>query len=179
MSGERARGRSRTLNRRRFVQSVAVAGLVPGVVRAAEDIVELSWADLVPKGAGTDLGRLQALGIVPHDEMSEMQSDQPASSGVRTEYNGRIVRLPGYVVPLDTTGVGVTAFILVPFVGACVHVPPPPANQLVFVTTATPYESSGLFEAVNVTGMFGAASTSTQLADIGYALSADLIEPFR
>ncbi len=77
------------------------------------------------------------------------------------------------------TGAGVSTFILVPYVGACIHVPPPPANQLVFVTTGTPYESSGLFEAVNVTGMFGTASTSTQLADIGYALSADLIEPFR
>ena len=65
-----------------------------------------------------------------------------------------------------------------PYVGACIHVPPPPANQMVFVTTEKPYESSGLFEAVNVTGMFGTASVSTQLADIGYALSADVIEPF-
>ena len=65
-----------------------------------------------------------------------------------------------------------------PFVGACVHVPPPPAHQLVFVTTEEPYEGKGLFEAVNVTGMFGTASTSTQLANISYALSADYIEPF-
>ena len=68
--------------------------------------------------------------------------------------------------------------ILVPFVGACVHVPPPPANQLVFVTTQNPYESTGLYEAVNVIGMFGTASTYTQLADVAYALSADRIEPF-
>jgi len=52
----------------------------------------------------------------------------------------------------------------------------PPANQLVFVTTGMPFESSGLFEAVNVTEMFGTASTSAQLADIGYVLSADSIE---
>ena len=108
-----------------------------------------------------------------------MRSEQPPSSGVTTYFNGKIVRLPGYMVPLDTTGAGVTAFILVPYVGACIHVPQPPANQLVFVTTGTPYESSGLFEAVSLTGMFGTASTSTQLADIGYALSADNIEPFR
>ncbi len=57
-------------------------------------------------------------------------------------------------------------------------VPPPPANQLVFVTSAEPYESKGLYEAVKVTGMFGAASMSTQLAEIGYALSADRVEPF-
>ena len=86
--------------------------------------------------------------------------------------------MPGFIVPIDYKGTGVTAFILVPYVGACVHVPPPPANQLVFVTTSEPYESKGLFEPVNVTGMFGTASTSTQLAEIGYALSADLIEPY-
>jgi hypothetical protein len=48
----------------------------------------------------------------------------------------------------------------------------------VFVTTQTPYENAGLFEAVNVIGMFGTASMTTQLAEIGYALSADQIEPF-
>jgi len=90
-----------------------------------------------------------------------------------------VIRLPGYIVPIEYSGSGVTAFILVPFVGACVHVPPPPANQLVFVTTSTPYESASLFEAVNVIGMFGVSSMSTHLADIGYALSADKIEPFR
>ena len=69
--------------------------------------------------------------------------------------------------------------MLVPYVGACIHVPPPPANQLVLVTTETPYEVDGLFSAVTVTGMFGTASTSTQLADIGYALSAEDIRAFR
>jgi hypothetical protein len=97
---------------------------------------------------------------------------------MRSDWNGQIVRLSGFVVPIDYQGTGVTAFILVPYVGACVHVPPPPANQLVFVTTGTPYESTGLFEAVTVTGMFGTASTSTQLAEIGYALSADEIRPY-
>ena len=67
---------------------------------------------------------LQGFGMIEHDEMSLMRSEQP------------------------------------------------PANHLVFVTTGMPYESSGLFEAVNVTGMFGTASTSAQLADIGYVLSA-------
>lgn len=98
---------------------------------------------------------------------------------VRTDWNGRIVRLPGFIVPIDTVGTAVTAFILVPYVGACIHVPPPPANQLVFVTTEDPYESEGLYAPVNVTGMFGVAAISTHLAQIGYALSAEKIEPFR
>lgn len=114
-------------------------------------------------------------GLFQHDE-SALSSKQPESSGVRSEWNGKIVRIPGFVVPLDFDGAGVSTFILVPFVGACVHVPPPPANQLVFVTTQRPFESKGLQEPVHVIGRFGTASTWTQLAEVGYALSADRIE---
>ena len=71
-----------------------------------------------------------------------------------------------------------TAFILVSYVGACIHVPPPPRIQLAFVTTETPYEFDGLFEAVSVNGVFGTDPTSTRLAEVGYALSADRIEPY-
>lgn len=160
--------------RRRTVLS-GLGALVLMPKRAwASEYVDLSWSDLVPEGEGFIPPVLQ--GIFEHDQ-STMMSEQPDSSGIRTDWNGMNVRLPGYIVPIDYSGTGVTAFILVPFVGACVHVPPPPANQLVFVTTEKPYVSSGMFEAVRVTGMFGSASTQTQIADIGYALSADQIDP--
>lgn len=163
------------LNRRSLMASMAAFGLTPQLARA-EDYIDLDWKDLVPKGQATIPPMFQ--GLIDHDE-APLSSQQPESSGVRSDWNGQIVRLPGFIVPIDYSGAGVTAFILVPFVGACVHVPPPPANQLVFVTTQDPYESSGMFEPVNVVGMFGVSSLSTQLADIAYALSADRIEPFR
>lgn len=162
------------INRRNIVAGMGATALFPQIARA-KDYIDLEWADLVPEGQAAMPPELQ--GLIEHDQ-APLSSQQPESDGVRTEWNGKVVRLPGYIVPIDYSGSGVTAFILVPFVGACVHVPPPPANQLVFVTTQVPYESSGLFEAVNVIGMFGVASMSTQIAEIGYALSADRIEPF-
>lgn len=163
------------LNRRKLMAGVGAFALAPQVARA-EDYIDLEWTDLVPAGQPTIPPVLRDL--IQHNEMP-ISSQQPASNGVRTDWNGQIVRLPGFIVPIEYSGTGVTAFILVPFVGACVHAPPPPANQLVFVTTQEPYESSGLYEPVNVIGMFGAASMSTQLAEIGYALSADRIEPYK
>lgn len=160
--------------RRTFLTGLGALAFLPQQA-FAKDIIDLEWSDLVPEGQAALPPMLQ--GIVEH-EQSTLMSEQPVSTGVRTDWNGETIRLPGFIVPIDYSGTGVTAFILVPFVGACVHVPPPPANQLVFVTTDTPYESSGLFEAVNVTGLFGTASTQTQIADVGYALSADRIEPF-
>lgn len=162
------------VSRRRFLASFAALSALPGGLRA-EAVIDLEWEDLLPQGQTTIPPSLR--GILPHNQ-SDIIASQPQSTGVRTDWNGRIVRIPGFIVPIDYKGTGVTAFILVPYVGACVHVPPPPANQLVFVTTSEPYESKGLFEPVNVTGMFGTASTFTQLAEIGYALSADLIEPY-
>ncbi|MCF2870331.1 DUF3299 domain-containing protein [Octadecabacter sp. G9-8] len=166
----------RNVPRRTVLTGMAAAALVPSAVRA-EDYIDLTWEELLPDGQTTVPNALR--GLLPHDETAPLSSQQPASTGVRGDWNGLVVRLPGFIVPIDYSGSGVTAFILVPYVGACVHVPPPPANQLVFVTAPTPYESNGLFEPVYVTGMFGVSSMSTQLAEIGYALSADEIEPYR
>jgi len=162
-------------NRRLILSALAAIGLSP---RAgfADDVIDLKWDDLLPDGTTTVPSVLQ--GFIDHNT-APLSNQQPESSGVRGDWNGLIVRLPGFIVPIDYDGTAVSAFILVPFVGACVHVPPPPANQLVFVTAPTPYESAGLFEPVHVTGMFGVSSISTQLADIGYALSADKIEPYQ
>lgn len=164
------------LSRRRTLASLAALAASASLPARADTPVDLDWADLVPDG-GTQLPpALQ--GLVQHDD-APLASLQPASSGIRTDWNGQVVRLSGFIVPLDFEGTGLTAFLLVPYVGACIHVPPPPANQLVLVSTERPYESDGLFEAVTVTGMFGSASASTQLAEVGYALSADRIRPYR
>ena len=162
------------LTRRKVMAALAALTTLPQAA-FAEEIVDLEWQDLMPEGQTALPNSLQ--GIIQHDETAP-GARQPASTGVRTDWNGKIVRLPGYMVPFEYDGSGVTAFLLVPYVGACIHVPPPPANQLVFVTTPEPYEASGLFEPVNVTGMFGTSSTHTQLAEVGYALSAEKIEPF-
>ena len=167
-------GKRRQLTRRDALALLAVASSLPQIVRA-DEVIDLEWSDLLPEGTPQIPRALSAL--IEHDG-PDMSRQQPASTGVRTDWNGKIVRLPGFIVPVDTVGTAVTAFILVPFVGACIHVPPPPANQLVFVTTEKPYESDGLFAPVNVTGMFGVSAMSTHLAQIGYALSAEKIEPF-
>lgn len=137
--------------------------------------MDLEWADLLPGGSIAVPPDLRAL--LDHDAGAP-PSRQPLSSGVRGDWNGRTVRLSGFVVPLDYDGAGITAFMLVPYVGACIHVPPPPANQLVLVTTDRPYEDAGLYRPVTVTGTFGTAQITTELAQVGYALAADRIEPF-
>lgn len=157
---------------------MGAALLVPclGLRAWAEAITELTWQDLLPEGQPPLPSPLS--GLVQH-ESAALASLQPRSTGLRDDWNGTAVRLPGYIVPLDFDGTLVTTFILVPYVGACIHVPPPPANQLVLVTLNTPYQSSGLFEPVSVTGTLDTHSLSTSLAEIGYSIQADLVEPYK
>ena len=60
------------------------------------------------------------------------------------ELDGKRVRIGGYVVPLDFEATNVKEFLLVPFVGACIHVPPPPPNQIIYVKSAKGFDVAGL-----------------------------------
>jgi hypothetical protein len=88
------------------------------------------------------------------------------------------VRLPGSVLPLEFDGSEVRGFLLVPYVGACIHVPPPPANQIVYVTSEDSVPVGGMFEPVWVTGLFHTAAIANELADIGYQIEAVRVEPY-
>ncbi len=151
------------------------AALGPGRALAS-DVIDLEWSDLIPEGETWIPPEIQ--GLLPHDE-NAMASRQPPSSGVRTDWNGKTVRISGFIVPLEFEGTRLKAFMLAPFVGACIHVPPPPANQLVLVTTEEPYETDTMFDPATVTGLFGTVSTATELAHVGYALAAETIVPYR
>src|ERR671920_2335169 len=95
---------------------------------------------------------------------------------LNTSLDGTDVKLPGYIVPLDLGAEGVTSFLLVPFVGACIHVPPPPPNQIIYVKAAEGFEVSGQFDPVYVTGTLKTARQFTGLAATGYTMEAEQVE---
>jgi hypothetical protein len=101
--------------------------------------------------------------------------------------DGQTIRLPGYLLPLEFSGKRVTEFLLVPWVGACIHTPPPPPNQIVYVKTSKPFDMAGVFQPIWVTGQLAAkpAKQSLYLVDgtsdisIGYTLEATGVEPYK
>jgi hypothetical protein len=102
------------------------------------------------------------------------------------ELDGRLVRLAGYVVPLEYAGTRVTEFLLVPFAGACVHVPPPPPNQIVHVRLDNGFENAGLYTPVRVTGRLSAKGISRSLfltdgtldISVAYSLQGNGVQPY-
>ena len=103
------------------------------------------------------------------------------------ELNDKAVRIPGYLLPLEFVGDKVSEFLLVPYVGACIHTPPPPPNQIVHVKTDSPYTTDGgLFTPVWVSGTIRTEKNNKNLSfvdgaseiPISYALKAAFVKPY-
>jgi hypothetical protein len=142
----------------------------------AKTPTEITWDDLIPPGVPYSE-------IVAAGEMDETNDIwQPVFDENATKLNpvldGAYIKMPGYIIPIDQSTDGVTSFVLVPYVGACLHTPPPPANQLVFVTTNKPWPSDNLWDAVWVTGQMQHELQSTEVAETGYLLKAEEMETY-
>ena len=93
--------------------------------------------------------------------------------------NGARIRIAGFLVPLDAARGQVSEFLLVPYFGACIHVPPPPANQIIHVAPTQPFKTSGAMEAVWVSGVLETTRSDTVMGNAGYRMKADLVTLYR
>lgn len=169
----------------------AAPSSAPVVAAAAR---ALKWVELIPKNvpappdkSKTFFGGSTALkdGGPPPPPLAEgnfmsVKRRQPGSDrppAVVPELDGQDVSIGGYVVPLDFDATTVKEFLLVPFVGACIHVPPPPANQIIYVKSEKGFEIGGAFDPVTVTGRIKTVTAFTGLADAGYTIEASSVEP--
>jgi len=108
-------------------------------------------------------------------QMREAWSEAP----VVETLNERQVRIPGFVVPVEYDDKNVSEFLLVPYFGACIHTPPPPANQIVYVNTGGFGPSPEmLWDPVWVSGTLKTERVDNELGDAGYTLDAVSITPY-
>ena len=167
-----------------LILAAGAAAVSPAWAGSADTAIELSWRDLIPSDGESVVGKILReqfgaeadglLGVVPHGGDTGGGGD----GALVDKYDGKTVRLPGYMVPLNYDGDGSSVFLLVPFVGACVHVPPPPPNQIVLVEADAPYPVKDYFEPVIVTGPFSRFEAETDLAEVGYRIEGRKVEPY-
>ena len=157
-----------------------------GPAQAAQDEArELGWDDLAPADwdplAGLEaLGGEDLQGLTDDSdragELLEAYRETARSAPVVSELDGQRIRIPGYIVPLEFDHLVVSEFLLVPYFGACIHVPPPPANQIVYVTTETSFPTTKVFKPVWVTGVIRTLAYFNEVGDAGYRMHAMNIE---
>jgi hypothetical protein len=122
------------------------------------------------------------------EQRTQIATEQAqAATQVRSDLVGQTGKIPGYIVPLEMDGEMMTQFLLVPTAGACVHTPPPPANQIVHVTPKTPVKIVSLYTPVWIEGELEELQQSTNVnfsdgvSDVvtSYAMSAAQVELYK
>jgi hypothetical protein len=143
------------------------------------DVTILDWEALLPANERTGVSASPPPAI--HDYLGEagMAALQSGSSEINPALNLMRVKVPGFVVPLEFSKDGlVREFFLVPYIGACIHVPPPPPNQIVFVELAVAMRLPSVYDAVWITGTLRTQIKNSQLGTAAYTLEATKVENY-
>jgi uncharacterized protein len=145
---------------------------------------EISWDDLIP-GHWEPERFLEALKLDELDDNDPRAMEVLAAiraewdnAPLNTDLKGQSVRLPGFVVVLESDAKGIHEFLLVPYFGACVHVPPPPLNQLIHVRPQTPLPRDLTMSPVWVEGVLEVQRIDTTMGNAGYQLKASRVWPY-
>jgi len=151
-------------------------------------VEEISWDKLIPAGYDPE----EAIGkyIKQLDKLQD--NDQEAvviygkiqaeldNAPVNMSLDGKTIKMPGFVAPLENDNGVITEFLLVPYFGACIHTPPPPMNQTVMIKAkkGQGVKSEDSFLPVWITGKLKAVEERTKIGAAGYRIENAIIEPY-
>ena len=100
------------------------------------------------------------------------------STNIIKDLNGRDVRIPGFVVPVEFDEEIITEFFLVPYFGACIHSPPPPPNQIIYVQAAKGLKLETLYDPFWISGKLSTTLVENFMATAAYSLEMASYEAY-
>ena len=101
------------------------------------------------------------------------------STDVNENLDGALIRIPGFVVPLEfDEEQTISQFFLVPYFGACLHMPPPPPNQIILVNAPKGIQMSALYDPFWIEGQLSTSFQENDMATSAYAMQLQRIEPY-
>jgi len=179
-----------------LITILTMLGALSLQTHGATEYPRIQWTDLIPhadlealKNPPPELANI-ADGSEQDQLPSQRKSDTPgaknneynralASTRVKTEFHNRHVKIPGFIVPLefgdDQT---IITFFLVPYFGACIHMPPPPPNQIIYASYPQGIKLEHLYEPFLVQGKLTTEIQGTELGTAAYSIEVNKILPF-
>jgi hypothetical protein len=152
---------------------------------AADDYKEVTWEALIPKGwdpykdvKALDLAKLSDNDPKATEALQKMR-DMWDKAPTEPSLQGQKIRLPGFAIPLEKKGDKVTEFLLVPYFGACIHTPPPPANQIVHGVVNKTAVKMSTMDPVWISGTMHLQASQTPWGGAGYRLAVDKVVPYK
>lgn len=140
----------------------------------ASEYKPTDWKELIPEGYSPPPIRSQAYYDANPDQFGQPDIGAPMVEAL----DQKKVKIPGYIVQLEGDAEKVTQFLLVPYFGACVHVPPPPPNQIILVDFPEGVKYEDTFDAVWVEGTIRVQRIEGELAVVGYAMEAATVTSY-
>ena len=158
--------------------------------------ITLEWDDLMP---ADDLDALQNPPNYLYDFEDGSDEDQISSqlanavtnavndryqqalvsTRIIPEMDGRNVRVPGFVVPLEFDDEQtITEFFLVPYFGACIHSPPPPPNQIIYVRAPKGIQLETLYDPFWISGKLSTQLVENYMATAAYSMEMQSYEDY-
>lgn len=167
---------------RNFLIVMAILFVTPVLAQEPKTIY---WQDLLPEGELEILEELYAQQNSPtfghnlDDPLMDTSSSQVGTFNVVEELSGQLVRIPGFVLPFEySSSGGISEFLLVPYFGACIHTPPPPPNQMVYVTAEEPTDLGGQWTPIWAIGILRTQPQYNDLGNAAYTLEIQRWEKY-
>lgn len=170
-----------------LVQTLSVHAAPPDnkpKASAASTFREAKWEELVPKGWDPtknfkNMGQYGLMSDADPKVMQMMRELRETWDNAPTvsEMDGASIKLPGYVVPLEELNGALKEFLLVPYFGACIHTPPPPANQIVHVKVSKPVKFRSM-DTVWVSGVLKTQRQDSYMGTSGYQVEGAFVEAY-
>ena len=148
-------------------------GLLALPLAAQSEVRELEWLDLMPEEEFS--AWLEDTAQIDHSSL--FMSEPFQSFRTMPELDGIQARIPGFVVPIETDGRGnLKEFFLVPYFGACIHVPPPPANQIIYGRLQEPIPMVNIWDAFWMEGTLNIEEITNDTAASAYTMTVSRLE---
>ena len=144
--------------------------------RAAEPLA-IRWEQLIPQSLHQTASSKLMAKMSPHRQtVGHASVSMSPRSDLVTAYDGQRVRISGFVLPFNNEEPPYKRLLLIPFSGACVKFPPP-RNQAILIVHEAGIRLDSFVDPVAVTGVMNVAPTQTDIAKIGYRITAEVIAP--
>lgn len=144
----------------------------------------ITWDALMPKDwdpmapiKKLDLSKLQDGDPKANEALAKLREAWDNAPLAR-EMEGQAIRMPGFVIPIEKVKDDVTEFLLVPYFGACIHTPPPPVNQIVYVVSSKPIKMQTM-DPYWVSGKLKLDRRDSPFGPAGYRLELQQLEPYK
>lgn len=152
------------------------------VANSQDEVLAVEWVDLMSQ---PDLDAILNAPQLSHDMYSwqeQLEGDPEGeaylqalkSFDVNPDLVNKRIMIPGFIVPTAYNDERkVTEFFLVPFFGACLHLPPPPPNQIIHVSYERGFTLDNFYDAHVVHGLLTSEVIRSDIAESAYRLEAE------